>query len=489
MHPPVPEEPALRTRPSPRPLSAALALLLCAAACTGGGGSHDATDEVPGARPGAAGVGDRLFPGLGNGGYDVTRYRLTLDYAPDSHRLKGTAELTARTTRALSSLNLDLAGLRVRGATVDGEPARTARTGTELRLTPTAALPKGRTFKATIVYDGRPRTISDPDGSEEGWIGTEDGAVGLGEPTGSMAWFPGNHHPSDKAAYDITVTVPRGYTAVSNGELAGRAEHGDRTTFHWRTAEPMASYLATLAIDDFDIHTTTTDGTLPQYVAVDPELADRAAGLPDQVTEVIDWETRTFGRYPFSSTGAIVADLPDLGYALETQTKPLFPSPPGEALLVHELAHQWFGDSVTPRAWTDMWLNEGFATYAEWLWEEDHDGRTAQEVFDDFYDGTDDESEGIWAFPPASPPSAGRVSDPPVYGRGAMVLHKVREAVGDKTFFAILRAWTRDHRHGNADTRQFIALCEKKAGQDLQDLFDVWLYGDGKPASATSPPR
>ncbi|MGY0058763.1 M1 family metallopeptidase [Streptomyces sp. LZ34] len=472
----------MRTRPSPRPLPAALALLLCAA-CTGGAGAKDAADDVPGARPGAAGVGDPLFPKLGNGGYDVSRYRLTLDYAPDSHRLKGTAELTARTTHALTSFHLDLAGLRVHEATVDGRPAKTVRTGTELTLTPAAALPKGRTFKATIVYDGEPKTLSDPDGSEEGWIRSADGAVGVGEPTGSMAWFPGNHHPSDKAAYDITITVPQGYTAVSNGELTLRSEHGDHTTFRWHTGEPMASYLATVAVDDFDIHTTTTDGTLPQYVAVDPELADRAADVPDQVTEVIDWETRTFGPYPFSSTGAIVADLPDLGYALETQTKPLYPSPPSEPLLVHELAHQWFGNSVTPRTWKDMWLNEGFATYTEWLWEEGHDedGRTAQEIFDDFYDGTDDESEGIWDFPPADPPSAGRVSDPPVYGRGAMVLHKVREAVGDKTFFAILRAWTRDHRHGNADTAQFIALCEKKSGKDLQDLFDVWLYGDGKP--------
>ncbi|MEU5023063.1 M1 family metallopeptidase [Streptomyces milbemycinicus] len=470
----------MRTRPTPRPLPAALALLLCAA-CTGGAGAKDTADGAPGARPGTAGVGDPLFPKLGNGGYDVARYRLTLDYAPDSHRLKGTAELTARTTRALTSFHLDLAGLRVREATVDGRPAKTARSGTELTLTPSAALPKGRTFKATVVYDGKPKTITDPDGSEEGWIKSADGAVAVGEPTGSMAWFPGNHHPSDKAAYDITITVPQGYTAVSNGELTQRSEHGDHTTFRWHTGEPMASYLATVAIDDFDIHTTTTDGTLPQYVAVEPELADRAADVPDQVTDVIDWGTRTFGPYPFSSTGAIVADLPDLGYALETQTKPLYPSPPSEPLIVHELAHQWFGNSVTPRTWKDMWLNEGFATYAEWLWEEEHDGRTAQEIFDDFYDGTDDESDGIWDFPPAAPSSAGRVSDPPVYGRGAMVLHKVREAVGDKTFFAILRAWTRDHRHGNADTAQFIALCEKKSGEDLKDLFDVWLYADGKP--------
>ncbi|MEU8822559.1 M1 family metallopeptidase [Streptomyces sp. NPDC048636] len=466
---------------NPRVLTTAL-LLVLSAACTGASAGQDAPDRVHGAKPGAAGAGDPLFPKMGNGGYDVTDYRLSLDYTPDSNRLEGTARITARATSALSSFHLDFAGLHIRKATVNGRTAKAERRGTELVLTPAADLPKGRTFSTTVVYDGKPRTIKDPDGSKEGWIETDDGAVGLGEPTGSMAWFPGNHHPSDKARYDITVTVPKGLTAVSGGELKQRETHGRHTTFHWRSQEPMASYLATVAIGDFDIHTTTTDGELPQYVAVDPDQAEDSTKVPDQVTGVIDWESRTFGRYPFSSTGAIVDHLPGLGYALETQTKPYFADAPDEILLVHELAHQWFGNSVTPRAWKDMWLNEGFATYAEWLWEEDHDGRTAEQTFRDFYDGTDDESGGIWDFAPADPPNAAAVSDPPVYGRGAMVLHKLRQAVGDKTFFTILRTWVKEHRHGNADTKQFIALSERISGKDLTKLYDVWLFGKDKPA-------
>ncbi|MET7933705.1 M1 family metallopeptidase [Streptomyces sp. NPDC005322] len=479
----MPARPSLRVLPGAlllkRVLPGTLLLMLCAA-CTGGAGARDAPGG-DGAGPGAAGVGDTLFPKLGNGGYDVTGYRLALDYEPDSRHLKGTARITARATRALSSFHLDLAGLRVREATVNGRPAKTARGGTELTLTPAAALPKGRTFTATVVYDGTPKTLTDPDGSKEGWIGTDDGAVGLGEPTGSMTWFPGNNHPSDKATYDIAVTVPKGLTAVSNGELKRQDTHGGRTTFQWHSGEPMAGYLATVAIGRFDIHTTTTGDGTPQYLAVDPTEADGTGRLPGQITDVIDWGSRTFGRYPFSSTGLIVDHLPDLGYALETQTRPYFDGAPDEALIVHELAHQWFGDSVTPRAWKDMWLNEGFATYAEWLWEEDHDGRTAQQIFDDFYDGTDDESDGIWDFPPAAPPSAEHLSDPPVYGRGAMVLHKLRQAVGDKTFFTILRTWLKDHRHANAGTGRFIALCERASGKDLGHLFEVWLYRDGKP--------
>ncbi|WP_254885568.1 M1 family metallopeptidase [Streptomyces sp. NA02950] len=470
----------MSARPHSRALVGALTIVLCAA-CTGGAGAREADGGTHGARPGSAGVGDALFPKLGNGGYDVTGYRLDLDYTPDSNRLKGTARITARATSALSSFHLDLAGLHVRRTTVNGRAAEAERRGTELVLTPAGTLPKGRTFTTTVVYDGRPKTITDPDGSKEGWIQTDDGAVGLGEPTGSMAWFPGNNHPSDKAAYDITVTVPKGLTAVSNGELKRRENRGGRTAFHWHNGEPMASYLATVAVGDFDVHTTTTNGELPQYVAVDPDEAEGSTRVPDQVTEVTEWESRTFGRYPFSSTGAIVDHLPDLEYALETQTKPYFADAPDEQLLVHELAHQWFGNSVTPRAWKDMWLNEGFATYAEWLWEEDHDGRTADRIFRDFYDGTDDESGGIWDFPPADPPSAAKISDAPVYGRGAMVLHKLRQAVGDKAFFTILRTWVKEHRHANADTRQFIALSERISGKDLGKLFDVWLYGKGKP--------
>ncbi|MEU4891277.1 M1 family metallopeptidase [Streptomyces sp. NPDC044780] len=466
----------------PALLGGLLLLALCAG-CTGGAGAQDDVHGATAARPGSAGVGDALFPRLGNGGYDVRGYRLALDYTPTSHRLEGTARITARATRALSSFHLDLDGLRVRKATVNGRPAQAARSGTELILTPATALPKGRTFTATVVYDGEPKTLTGEDGAHEGWLRTHDGAVALGEPTGSMTWFPGNHHPSDKATYDIAVTVPKGYTAVSNGELKRQETQGDRTTFRWHTGEPMAGYLATVAIGRFDVSATAAHGTaLPRYVAVDPVEGVGAAHMSDQVGDVIAWESRTFrSPYPFSSTGAVVDHLPGLGYALETQTKPYFDAAPDETLVVHELAHQWFGNSVTPRTWKDMWLNEGFATYAEWLWEEDHGGRTAQQIFDDFYTGSDAESDGIWAFPPADPPSVAGVSGPPVYGRGAMALHKLRRTVGDTAFFTILRTWLTDHRHGNADTKQFTDLCERISGKDLSRLFDVWLYGAGKP--------
>jgi aminopeptidase N len=460
-------------------LLAAAALLTCSA-CTGSTPAGEPTSSIA-ASAGTAGIGDRLFPQLGNGGYDVGHYSLTLTYQPDENMLKATAVITARATKSLSSFNLDLHGLAVRKATVNKHAAQTVRRGDELVVTPSATVQSGQEFTTAIVYDGVPETIEDSEGATEGWMETDDGAVGLGEPTGSMAWFPGNHHPSDKASYDITVTVPDPLKAISNGTLKHRTVKSGWGTYTWSSPDPMPSYAATVAVGAFDI-SETTSGRLPVYVAIDPDEKAKAHGISSLVGDVTAWAITRFGPYPFASTGAIVDHFPDLGYALETQTRPYFDKAPDDKLVVHEIAHQWFGNSVTPRSWQDMWLNEGFATYAEWLWEEEQGGNTAQETFDAYYNGTHPESDGIWAFPPAAPPTPEQVSDPPVYGRGAMTLHQVRKAVGDKTFFSILQTWTQDHRHRGAQAADLIDLCHKKSGRSLDALFNDWLYKPGKPS-------
>ncbi|MGC9543229.1 M1 family metallopeptidase [Streptomyces sp. UG1] len=436
--------------------------------------------------PGGSGVRDPYFTKAGNGGYDVTHYTLDLDYDPDEEHLTGTAEITARAGKDLSAFDLDLKGMDVEEVSVEGRRARWSRNGQELVIRPHDDLDEGETFRTTVRYSGTPQTLTDPDGSEEGWLPNAAGALALGEPTGSMAWFPGNHHPSDKASYDVSVTVPKGLEAVSNGELADRSTSDGRTTFHWRTAEPMASYVATLAIGDYDITRSTVTGAngaeLPVYTAVTPAQAAPARKALARLPEIMEWAEYNFGPYPFSSTGAIVSDADDSDYALETQNRPVFPGAPGTELLVHELAHQWFGNSVTPKSWRDMWLNEAFATYAEWLWQEDNDGDTAQETFDAFYDHGGEDRKNIWSFPPARPTSAAHISDPPVYERGAMVLHKIRQTVGDDTFYDIVQGWAAAHRHGNADTDDFTRYVEKKApDEDFTAIWEDWLYGDGKP--------
>ncbi|WP_206306512.1 M1 family metallopeptidase [Streptomyces malaysiense] len=451
-------------------VAVALALVLAGTGCGGG---------VRGT-PGGPGVRDPYFPKAGNGGYDVDHYDLTLDYTPATRRLVATAVIRARATKDLSAFDLDLAGLHVDSVGVDGRDARYNRAGQELTVRPHDDLRKGRVFRTTVRYSGVPGTLTDPDGSAEGWLPTADGALGLGEPVGSMAWFPGNDHPSDKATYDITVTVPQGLQAVSNGELADRSTRAGRTSYHWHVAQPMASYLATVAIGHFDITRSKGPGGLPVLTAVDPTQAKASAAVLARLPEIVKWEEDTFGPYPFSSVGAIVDRPDDAGYALETQNRPVFPGAPELGTLVHELAHQWYGDCVTPKSWRDMWLNEGFATYAQWLWDEDHGGDTAEKTFRSYYDAHD---SALWAFPPATPSGAAHISGSPVYERGAMVLHKIRQKVGDKAFFALLRAWPASHRYGNASTADFTAYVEHRfPDQDFGEIWKDWLYGQGKPA-------
>ncbi|MFF5768078.1 M1 family metallopeptidase [Streptomyces tanashiensis] len=462
-----------RSRTRTATLAAALlTLAVLAGGCTEAGGVRGT--------PGAAGLRDPFFPKLGNGGYDVSHYNLTLAYDPASGRLDGTTEITARAGQDLSAFNLDLAGLTVRGATVDGAPAACNRAGNELTLRPHEEIPEGAEFRATVTYTGVPEPLTDADGSKEGWLRTAGGAVAVGEPAGSMTWFPGNHHPSDKASYDVTLTLPTGTDGFSNGiRTARRTEPDGRVTTEWHSAEPMASYLATVAIGRYETGTATALGSVPVLTAAEPPVAAGSATLRGEIPGILARQVERFGPYPFSAAGAIVTRDGTLGYALETQTRPVFPSSSFDrTTLVHELAHQWFGNSVTPADWRDIWLNEGFATYAEWLYSEEYEHVPARTHFARAF-----AQDANWAFPPAAPPSAENLFDPPVYQRGAMVLHKLRETVGDRVFDEILRGWPAKYRHANATTDDFTAYAESVAGRDLDALWDVWLYGDEKPST------
>jgi aminopeptidase N len=428
---------------------------------------------------GTSGVGDPYFPLAGNGGYHVDHYDLTLRYDPNSRHLDGKAVLTARATQRLTRFDLDLHGLKVTGLTVDHARAEHRRDGQELVVTPSRALREGERFRVTVTYSGTPGPVTDPDGSLDGWIPTDDGAFVAAEPQGAMTWFPANNHPTDKSSYDFTLTVPEGRTAVANGVLLGRRTAHGKTTFHWRQTEPMAAYLATATIGTFQVEQYTTRDGIKVYNAVDPREATAAAPVLGQLPSVLEWESELFGPYPYRAAGSIVDRAPQAGYALETQTRPVYDHAPGLSTLVHESAHQWFGDSVSLTSWKDIWLNEGFATYTEWLYAEQHGGDSAQQTFDALYATPADDD--LWAFPPGDPGSGAHIFGTPVYARGAMALHALRTAVGDRAFFRVLRAWASAHRHGNGTTSQFERLAERVSGKELNGVFQTWLYARGKP--------
>ena len=430
---------------------------------------------------GAPGLGDPFFPLAGNGGYDARHYDLRLAYDPVKGRLSGSTVMQARATQNLSRLDLDLAGLTVTTVTVDGRRAGFRRDGQELVITPASGIPSGHTFSVAVHYAGVPAAITDPDGSIEGWVRTPDGAFVVGEPVGSMSWFPSNNAPSDKASYDLHMTVPRGISVWGNGVLRSTVSSGGGTTFWWHQPQPISTYLVTSTLGRFQHRTGRTEQGLPVYLAVDPAVKGDPWANLRRSGEITDWESAQFGPYPFSATGGVVDDASSVGYSLETATKPMYDRAPDLPTVVHELGHQWFGDSVTPRQWNDIWLNEGFATYVEWLWAERHGGPPASAQLTALL-AQYPASDPFWTIPPADPGGPENMFSTPVYERGAMALEVLRQRIGDAAFATLLRTWAREHRYGVVSTADLLRTAERVSGKQLDGLFDAWLYQPHRPA-------
>jgi aminopeptidase N len=441
--------------------------------------------------PGSTSGGDPYFPAAGNGGYDVQHYDLTLAYDHVTGRLDGTAVLTLEATADLDSFSLDLRRLTATSVRVDGKSATFEQyppdedgLGGELVVRTRPKLKAGTTHEVTVVYGGVPGRPLDIEGANYGFTSFPDGSFVANEPEGASTWYPVNDVPTDKATYDFTITVPEGKTAIANGEPVGLPTTADgRTTFVWSATDPMASYLSTASIGDYVMTTQTGPDDLPIYNFVDTgvtgtRLATTTASLALQPA-MIDFFDDIFGPYPFTSFGAIVDDN-TVGYALETQTRPIYSRSASEGTVAHELAHQWVGNSVTPAVWPDLWLNEGFATYSSWLWAEHRGQTTAQDEYDAVYGIPADDP--FWSVPPGDP-GAEDLFNGAVYDRGAAALHALRGKIGDAAFFDLLLRWTTENADGNVTTADFVALAEEVNGQQLDDFFTVWIYTPSKPTS------
>jgi aminopeptidase N len=459
----------------------ALAALVAATvltACTTG----DA-DRLAAAKPSVIGIGDPYFPRDGGIGIDVARYRIRDAYDFASGRLSGSSTLTITATQRLTELSLDflLPVSKVRLST--GAATYSQARAHELVITPAKPITEGTRFRVTVTYAGTPADATYLGASN--WKADQHEAVTVDEPHMAPWWYPSNDHPSDKARFDISITVPRGNTVISNGKRVSKTSNGDRTTFRWRADEPMTTYLAFFAAGRFTVTRGVTAEGVPWVNAVSRQgTAKEQRGsqrMLARTADFVSWLSSRLGEYPFAQTGGVVTSL-DVGFSLETQTRPVygFYVPVGSyPLLVHELAHQWFGDSVSLERWQDVWLNEGFASFMSWMYDEDHGGWTAQKHLESSY-GTYSATDDFWDLTIGNP-GPDDIFKNPVYERGAMTLQALRNRVGDDVFWQLLRTWVAEQQYGNATTDDFVALAGSLSGQDLGAFFDVWLQTGERP--------
>ena len=444
------------------------------------------TAEAPGV--GSPSGGDPYFPKDGNGGYDVRHYAIKDTYRPGSGRLAGTTVVHAVATRELRAFHLDLA-LDVNAVSVDGRKAAFRKPDAHtLRVRPLRPLEAGERFQVVVRYHGNPSKTRVP-GYGSPFFQERGEGLAMGEPQIGPWWFAANETPADKATYRIAIRVPRGREAVSNGELVGRRSTKAWTTWRWRMSDPMTTYAAFFLAGELAIRRGKDQGR-PYVYAVTKQLAPKARqrwfkrlGRTGQVTR---WLEDEFGDYPFTSIGGVAPGV-DAGFALETQSRPVYPATWGLAeisLLVHEMAHQWFGDSLALQRWRDIWLNEGFATYAEWRWSETHGGPSTDRWLREYYDVTPARSR-FWRTRIGAP-GPKKVFAGPVYERGAMTLAALRNVIGDDDFTTLMRRWVADNAHGNVTGRQFRQLAEEVSGEPLDTFFQEWLADRDRPADTAA---
>jgi aminopeptidase N len=439
---------------------------------------------------GAARSADPYLPDHGNSGYRVTRYDLELSYRPNTGRLSGRATISAFAEPdlpggTLPGFSLDFGPMRVEGVLVNGErTARYTHRADKLRIRPARPPAAGAPFTVEVRYAGTPRPVKTRDWGDLGWEQLDEGALVASQPVGAPSWFPCNDHPADKAAYRISVTAPSPYAVVANGTLESRTVSASTTTWVYEHPAPMSTYLATVQVGRYELVELADPGEHPvrQHVAVPARLLRRSDHDFGRQPQMMSAFQDFFGPYPFDEYTVVVVDE-ELEVPVEAQTLSIFGANHVdgrrgcERLVAHELAHQWFGNSLTVADWRHIWLNEGFAKYAEWLWSEASGCVPAAVIAA----RTRARLAGLPQDLRIADPGVRRMFDDVVYQRGALTLHALRTVLGDEGFFAVLRDWTAVHRHRTVTTQAFTELAQRRSPEPLGELFAAWLHSPRLP--------
>ncbi|MCP4360119.1 MAG: M1 family metallopeptidase [Chloroflexi bacterium] len=437
--------------------------------------SAPSTDETT---AGGRSIGDSYSPELGNTGYDVQHYTIQLNLSPKlSYQLEGTTKIDILATQDnLGELSLDFIGFDISELLVDGQTVEFEREDDKLIITLPEPVNSGGTFQMSVTYAGE--TVQDPSPyvGFATWLGMfyarEDTIYVLSEPDGSRFWFPNNDHPRDKATYRFEVTVPDGLTAVANGALLDFQDDTQFDTYIWEHNFPMASYLATVVVGEYERVEDESPQGIPLRHYLFPENQEAFDQSTSMTGEAIDWMGELFGEYPYDEYGYVTVHAP--GVSLETQTIVLLSTGMlNERTVIHELAHMWFGDWVSLDSWGEMWRNEGFATYISIMW----DHRDDLEGLELEMAGIEAAMEQRGPFPPIKDPEPEELFGGFTYFGGALMVHELRQEMGDEAFFAGLQNYFQQYGNGTASDEEFIAIMEEASGKDLGKFFRQWFEG------------
>lgn len=459
---------------------AATSLAACSVSRSRPFGAGPTSSDAPssGGSASADGAGDPYYPDDGNGGYDVTAYRVRISYDPSSKQLTGDTVVTATASAALTSFNLDLQGLDVSSVTVGGTDAKFSRSGDhELVITPGSAVSSGATFETRVKYSGVPESAEEGSLGENGWqISSSGGAFAAGEPHSATSWYPANDTPKDKATFQLDARVPDAWSVISNGVESAPTPGGDGwTTYHWTEPNRIATYLTTVGIDKWTFERSALPDGTPIVSAYAPGAEDKKS-VESRLPEILAFLASKFGPYPQSAAGGIYINE-NIGFSLEIQGRPIYAAWAEEDVVVHENAHQWYGDSVSVDQWKDICLNECFASYAQWLWDEAKNGVNLD---DQYRTQVARSGDRLWSGKLYDMGAGNEFSA--VYEKGPLALHALRRLIGEDAFNRVLKEWPTKHRDGNASWPEFEKFTQEIAGKDLTGFFKAWFHDDTQPA-------